>query len=368
MALWVEPFIPLDFVVAKERRNWYKEEVGSKGFALPGLHTQGHIDCPQCEQSKVIAMQNQTGITPSHLYEAASELWLESRRPPYLKPDTWEMYRYYDRKLKEFFSGMKLGSIHAGHVREYQKKRTDAGVGSSGINHEISCVLAPVLKQARMWTQIKPFYERIPESQWTKPKVMTDEEEDHLFKIAASNPDWSVAYWCSSVTCNSTVSGTELRHLRLNDPNFEKRYFDVRAETAKGEIRGRRVPMNETSYKQLWRLYERAKNPPIRAFLGEHFLIPFRVKRGVYDVTRPASRSFMRKQFRAMVEAAGLEWVTPHCFRHQCITKLYENGATDEGVVEIAGWVSPRMKRIYCKPRMEFKRGLLAQIDPAARK
>jgi hypothetical protein len=307
-------------------------------------------------------MKNRTGITATFSFEEAANVYLESRKPPYLKQRTWEMYCYYTRQLHAFFGGMRLAVMHAGHIREYQKMRMDKGVGASGINHEVECILVPVLREAGLWEPIRPYYERIPLPRFTKPKVMTDEEESRLFLIASKNPDWCVAYWCASITCNSTASGTELRNLQLRDINFQEDWFEVKMETAKNEYRMRRIPMNATAKKQLMRSVARCQD--LGGYAGEHYVFPFRVTKGRYDVTRPASPSFMRKQFEEMKSAANLPWITPHCLRHQAITKLYESGATDESVVEIAGWVSPRMKAIYCKPRMEHKRGLLNQIDP----
>jgi len=87
----------------------------------------------------------------------------------------------------------------------------------------------------------------------------------------------------------------------------------------------------------------------------EHYVFPFRVRRGEFDPTRPASSSFLRKQFDELRTAAGLPWLRPHDLRHQAITELLENGVPEETVMSMAGHVSSQMMRHYSHTRIKAK-------------
>jgi integrase len=64
-----------------------------------------------------------------------------------------------------------------------------------------------------------------------------------------------------------------------------------------------------------------------------------------------------------MRDAAGLPWLTPHCLRHQCITKLLESGAPPEVVRAVAGHVTEQMMRHYSHIRYSAAADALAKID-----
>jgi len=102
--------------------------------------------------------------------------------------------------------------------------------------------------------------------------------------------------------------------------------------------------------------------------LPEHYLIPFRVKKGTYDPKRPASPYFIRSSFRRIARLCGLKWVTPTTFRHQAITKLLESGALDETVRAIACQVSEKAMRYNSHIRIEAKTEAVRRLERSARK
>ena len=110
---------------------------------------------------------------------------------------------------------------------------------------------------------------------------------------------------------------------------------------------------------------ERAKT--LGAWHPEHYIFPFRVKKGTYDVTRPASPYFIRSAFRSMREVTGLEWLQPRNFRNQVITKLFEAGTPDETIMSIAGHQSIKMSRYYSRIRITAKAEALNAICPTPR-
>jgi integrase len=288
------------------------------------------------------------------------------RRELHLKPRSIENYRCHFRHLLQFFGReIRLDGFHEGNIRDYQRWRIRSGenprgVGSSCINHEVSA-LSQVLTLANLWKPIAGFYEALPNPRWTPPKVLKHEEEERFFRIAATQPRWKTACHASMITANTTVTGCELRGLRLKDIGLEERIPQVHVvEITKNQNRVRAVPLNQVAamaFKALIQLAEtHGANQP------DHFLFPYRLRSGKHDPTRPASPTFIRNAFRSIARKAGLPWLTPKSFRHQAMTKLLESGAPDETVRAIAGHASRRAMEYYSHIRMEAKSAALEKL------
>ena len=135
--------------------------------------------------------------TPSQfrtvMFEEAALNWLEIKKLQQRKPRTIEMYQWYIRNLSRKFAGILLSQIQIKHIQEYQQRRK-LSAGPSCVNHEIN-TLAQILRQADLWRVMEKQYCPLPLPDWTPPKVLTAEEEERFFRVAAGNPDWSVAYW-----------------------------------------------------------------------------------------------------------------------------------------------------------------------------
>jgi integrase len=288
-----------------------------------------------------------------------------SRREHHLKPRSQEAYRYHFRTLQRFFTPDKiLSSFHEGDFREYQRWRIAAGAGTSLINHELGA-LAQVLDLADLWVPISRYYERLPDKDLGPPKVMNEEEEDRFFRFAAQKPEWKTAFNSARLTANSTIQGCELRMLRLENLRLNQQPPVVLVpETVKNKYRMRSVPLNVVALAAVRELAQQAKERG--AHEPQHYLIPFRVKRGVYEPRIPASPCFVRAAFRSIARSCGLDWVTPRTFRHQAITKLLESGAPDETVRAIAGHVSEKAMRYYSHIRIEAKKTAVDRlaVDP----
>src|SRR5205823_5693667 len=229
--------------------------------------------------------------------------------PTHALPITADSYEKYIRRLGTYFSDFKLGEIRIEHLRAYQKINcapADGGLPrlvASSINHDLN-TLTQILAQAGLWEAIKPFYKPLPLPRWIPPRVLNEKEEDHFFEIAANNPAFSMAYWISSLTNNTSASGSELRNLQLKDVDLssEPPVLYVPSDAVKNEYRARVIPLNERGTIQMKRIVARAYG--LGCTRSEHYLFPFRVTQGKYDPTRPASPWFLYKQWDKLVDAA----------------------------------------------------------------
>lgn len=284
--------------------------------------------------------------------DAAVE-WLQTRKP-YLRERTFGAYGEHIKALSGFFGQLRLAEIHIGHLREYQLSRSNRAC-SMRINGELG-TLSQILQAAGLWAAIEEHYERLPSPRWTPPRVMTPEQKEHLFKIASQNPNWAVAYWASILSVNTTAAGCEIRGLKLENLDLAEGVLYIPDDSVKNEYRARVIPLNADAYQAASALLKLAKERG--CWRPEHYLIPFRVKKGTYDPLRPTKG--WRTAFSGMRSAADIPWLRPHDLRHQAITELLEHPAiSEETVKSIAGHVSQKILNHYSHIRIERKREAL---------
>jgi integrase len=311
-------------------------------------------------------------------FEDAAARWLESKKLG-LKGRTPVAYEHNVSQLNKFFGKLRVNKIHVGHLNEYQRARK-ANVmllpdgsqvspwkktcGPSIINHELS-VVQQVMKRAKEWSRIGDLYRALPTPASKKKKVLGDLEKRQLFAIAASRPEWEISVLVAKLTFNTTAAGTELRHLRFEDVILDcgQPRIIINADTAKNSYRGRVIALNAQAQAAIERCMERGRG--LGAHLPEHYIFPFRKAPTKWDPTRPTTGSWLRHSFGSLRKAAGLPWLTPHCFRHMAITAMLENGAAPETVRHIAGHVSETMMRHYSHNRLAAQVGVLAALGDA---
>jgi len=331
-------------------------------------HTLGHIDCPACDDARDATLSNDPDLLLSLKFPSAASNWLATRKP-YLRDRTWAMYEHHISTLAKFFGEIPVGKVHLGHLRQYQLARIGNHdklwknrAGPSIINHELS-IMQQVLKRAGRWKHLSHHYEPLPLPMSGKPKVMTASEEKRLFEIAQSSPEFELAYLVASLTVNTSAAGSELRNVRLRDLalSIPKPSMTVDADTAKNQARARTIPLNPTAAFVAGLCVVKARSKG--SIHPDHYLFPKRIVRGIWDPYTPASASWLRKSFAAMREAAHLPWLTPHCLRHQAITKLLENGVPSEVVRGIAGHITEEMMKHYSHSRYSAAFDALSKID-----
>ena len=306
-------------------------------------------------------------------FRSAANLLLEARRNHLKKGGSFYLYGQHLKRLETFFGERMVTEIHIGDIKAYQQERRENAAkrwprvaGASTINHEIAA-LADLLKRAGEWARIEPHYEPLRTPPPQSPRVLSDVEETMFFQVAAQNPDWEVAYWVASITCNTGASGTELRNLQRKELQLDARvpFFFIKSETGNNEGRGRPVVLNETALKQMRRCVERAIR--LGSTGPDHYLFPWRKGRGKHDPTRPATVAWLRRPWRELCEAAGFPDLTPHCFRHQHITLRLESGAPIKLVAKDVGHSAVAMTRYYTHLHRERQPQSVSRIDPRVR-
>lgn len=323
-------------------------------------HTVGHLDCPACYAAGRAIMIAELDI--SHLnFEDACTAWL-AWRESYRSKGTVANYRAHVSALKVFFARLPLAEIQSGHIRSYQQQRlVNEGAqwacrsGASYINHECN-TLKQMMVVAGEWKRIERYYQPLMLPKNIVQRVMTEKESAAMLEAAAKDDRCYLAYLVAVISQNTTATGAELRSLQLRHVTMDgpEPMIEIPHEMVKNAFRARRIPLNAEAFKMFRRVLERAQ------FLGSSqptdYIFPLRVKTGLYDPTRPASASWLRKQWEALREVSDLPWVRPHDMRHQAITRMLEHNISEDAVRSVAGHVSQDILRRYSHQRYAAKR------------
>lgn len=339
-------------------------------------HTLDHLHCPAC----LAADDDLQGIAvdwAKMLFPDAAACWMKLRRQDTgLKPRAHDATQGCLTAMEKFFFNLRLCDIRPGHVRGYQLARLHnlmrAGgqelhpwkypAGHSLVNHELSA-LAQMLRHAKLWKFIEPFYFPLPVKSWSPRSILSEVEEERLFDIASRHPEAGLAYWVALISNHTSASGIELRGLRMGNIFLPSEGFAeiyIPEDAVKNTSRPRKLPLNADARWAVEQCYKRALQ--LGCCEPEHYLFPMRVL-NKFDPTRQCSRSWLRHSWENLRTATGFTKLKPHDLRHPCITRLLENDVNPETVIAIAGHVGRKMLEYYAHQRSGVKYAALLTIE-----
>ena len=290
-------------------------------------------------------------------FPSVAASWLESRRL-HLSAETLRNYGQYIKSLSAFFGDARLHAINGDRIRAYQRVRATVA-SASFVNKELS-VVQQIKKRAGLPTHD---YQPLPVKLDSRGRVLSDAEYRSLFAAAKCKSEWEAAYLFARLSVNSSCGPAEVRTLRRKDIDLPRATLRVQPEGAKNQHRVRTIPLNIDALDAVKKAWERAEE--LGAHEPDHYLFPFRVKRDLWDPTRP-QRSF-KKAWQQITKAAGLRGFRMYDLRHHALTKLLEDPETSEETVEaIAGHISHRMKKRYSHIRIEARRDAVNGLTTSA--
>jgi len=348
----------------------FEKSVSSKlpHKGISGAHTPGHLHCQACLESQSLFA---TPLSASMSFSQAADCFLESRKAPvsrgrvqYVSPRTLRDYEYYLKTLNVFFGQLPLNQIHLGHFVEYERRRAvgdgftrvignrkggeriPSPAGANKIRSEIA-LAQRILRRAGCWTEdMKENYLPLQQTDSDVPKALSPDEEDRFLAVAGMSPRWEVVCWYSMVALHTTFSSDEMRTIRIGDINLHAQTIKVNSRYGKNKFRRRTVAIEDAGCAMaLGRLIERSTDLGGGKF--EHFLFPFRVKRGEWDHERPMGETGLRKPFQEVRDAAGVPWFRLNGWRHTAITRLAEIGTPIAVIMDRSGHLTWKMSQHY---------------------
>jgi integrase len=299
-------------------------------------------------------------MSPSTLLQEAGDLFLERQRQV-CRRATIESNEGHVKRLVEFFGNIPLAQFTIAHFEHYQQERRKKA-GCSAVNHELN-TLGRILRRVDLWYEIKRNYTPLKETAWKAPRIFTASEQERIFRALKNNPNLELAEIVFTITRNTTASGCELRGLRLRslELDADPPRMHIEPDSTKNNIRPRTIPLNDDALRACMRAVDRAKR--LGCHYPENYLFPLSLHRAGFDRTSPASKSWLRKQVQLLREVTGIAHINPHTFRHLAVTELLEQGAPEQTVIAIAGWVGRRMVETYSHTRIEAKQDALGLLS-----
>jgi integrase len=335
------------------------EAAGRRAKIWEGIETQKDPPKPSARQNE------RFGLTPKTLLQEAGSVFLQRQRE-LCRRKTVECSDGHIRRLVEFFGNIPLAQFTIAHFEHYQSSRR-ARCGASSVNHELN-TLARILKRVDLWYPIKKNYTPLKDREAKPLKIFTGIEQERIFRALKNNPNLELGNIVFTITRNTTASGCELRGLRLSSLELDAYppRIHIPPDSTKNNIRPRTIPLNADALSAIKHALERAKQ------LGSHYpddyLFPLRIDRATWDPKQPASRSWLRKQVVYLRELTGIDHINPHVFRHLAVTELLEQGAPEQTVIALAGWVGRKMMATYSHARIEAKSEAVELLDRSGHK
>jgi integrase len=358
--------------------NGYHQLLES-GLGTDPQHTVDHVNCLACKAVDEIMKADLLGMSGQTFPEAA-RVWQSVRRNSNsLRERTHESVDDYISALSRFFKRTTMSSITPGMLKSYQMARKTNAIimndkvqrpwkraaGHSRINHEIN-LLEQMLKACKEWEKIKPYYSRLKEENWSPRQILTEKQEEELFKKVAGYPEAELAYCVAAITNNTTASGMELRGLKFENIFLRKpeeiSEIYIPPEACKNDSRLRKIALNKVARWAVEKVCKRAIK--LGSTKQEHYVFPFRKKRCLYIPEQQATRWFLRCSWNHLREISGFPNLRPHDLRHHAITRMLENGVDGDLVNAISGHVSQRMREYYSHQRTKVRYDAARAIEP----
>lgn len=355
------------------------------------LNTTDKREATRLEKNRIAEIQSGKGASKSGRefarkpFSAAADQFFEDRRP-HVGERTYVLERNLLNPLRKFFGDTQVLRIPAEGIAAYQRGRRETGISGRTLNMEIG-VLRRIMKRGKVWSMVAEDVKLDPESKRPIAKVLTPEQKSRLFEVAGQRPEWMVAHCAAVVAVSTTSRGIELKHLRWRDIDlFAQQMTICRSKTDAGL---REIPLNGDAMSAIARLFDRAQK--LGSDQPEHFVFPA-CERNQIDPTKPQKtwRTVWRSLVREAGTQAGREAATKalekgarlgqarsawrraaepfarlrfHDLRHQAITEMAENGASDATLMAAAGHLSREMIEHYSHVRMAAKRTALAKLE-----
>jgi integrase len=291
---------------------------------------------------------------PSRLFQAC-ERYLHAKEATANTTRVVAFDRERLEAVKRVLGDVKLSSISREVIEGFQAKRRLDGASNRTVNMDVGA-LRRVLKRFRHWRRLEDDVKMLTESGGAPiGRVLGEEEQERLFKVAESNAEWQHVYCAAVLSANTSMRGVEIKHIRRKDVDLEARALHIRK--SKNEGSKRVLPLNDDALAAVKTMLERADR--LGHTDAEHYLW-CASQHQKFDPTRPAAK--WDGAWHTLRDTAGLPGLRFHDLRHTVVTRLLEAGEPDHVIESITGHLSRRMLEHYSHIRLAAKRKALDRL------
>jgi integrase len=215
-----------------------------------------------------------------------------------------------------------------------------------------------VLRHAKLWYKFEDEYRTLKNTKPPVGQALTDEQQDRLFKLASSRPEWLFAYVAATLAFYCGLRACEIKGWQWKHVDWLNGHLQVRR--SKTPAGWRDPSLNQRCRSVLKVLHDQAQT--VGFAQADHFLFPWHGRDKKIDPTR--SMTSWRSAWRSLRNAAGLEHVRFHDGRHTALTRLAEAGQPDWVIQAQLGHVSSAMMKTYSHIRRKALDGAAAALEP----
>ena len=292
---------------------------------------------------------------PKQLFEACDK-YLEAKEATANTTRVVEFERERLEVVKRYLGDIRLSSITRETIEGFQAKRRVDGASNRTVNMDVGA-LRRVLKRFKYWHRLEDDVKMLTEAGGAPiGRALSDKEQQRLFEVARSNPEWVHVYCAAVLAANTSMRGVEIKHVRRKDVDLEARALHIRK--SKNEGSKRVLPLNDAALEAVKTMLERADG--LGHTKADHY-IWCASKHHQIDPTQPATK--WDTAWRALRDAAGLRGLRFHDLRHTVVTRLLEAGEPDHVVESITGHLSRRMLEHYSHIRLTAKKAALDRLN-----
>ncbi len=239
--------------------------------------------------------------------------------------------------LKPFFKDQRIDKITDFTIKQYKRKRLDAGASNGTINRELATLrhmFSKAVEWKWIWERSHPKIAMYEEGEG-RIVALTDKQCSALMKAAVADADpdcWLfIAFGLN----------TAMRHAEILAARFEEVDFDHRRLFVPKAKAGQRIqPLTADLVAILEKEREQREEKD-----RDDWIFPSPRP----NATKTGHRNRMDTPFRRAVEAAELDpaVVTPHVMRHTAITRLVQAGVDIPTIMRISGHKTSKMVEKY---------------------
>lgn len=240
--------------------------------------------------------------------------------------------------LSRFFKDIWLDKITPHDIEKYKIKRLNDGVKARTVNIELRC-LSNMLRKAVEWSHLidNPFSKiKLLKQHKKLPRFLTREELKKL--IDAATPRYKIII---RILVNTGLRESELRHIKLDDVDYENRTITVHAKKT-GDFMV--VPLNEEAYTDISflrdKFYSTTRGQRLLMRTSEQSTYLFCDEKGnpIKKLTSPITKT---------AKKAGLKGVSPHTLRHTFASHLVMSGVDLRTVQRLLGHKNISTTMVY---------------------
>ena len=346
---------------------WYEFEFRGLRIRESG-HTKNKEVCERLMRERRRKLELSGGglkeVAKPKLFGPAAEAYLLLREPHW-GPKTQLMHANSLVHLKPHFGKSMLGEIDKAQVSKYQRARLKDKASPRSINIEIALVRL-VLRDAKLWQNIAGDVKMLEEES-DIGRELGDDEAIRLLTACKASASRSL-YPGVLVSIHTGLRSHELRLLRWRQVDLAKGTITVGKSKTKGG-KGRLVYLSETAIQTLknWKAQFPDAKPNHAVFPSEAYAM--KGKKGTpggivasYRTDPNTPIGSWKRSWATAKKAAGVEarWQD---LRHTAASKIAAGGATDQTLMALFGWMSPKMIERYSHVREEAKMRAVKVFD-----